>query len=647
MSTRDDRAAVPAQELPAQELPAQDPGMRDAPAPNCAVTPYGRGAGSARVRVFEWLDRVDADFVVSSYLSRRDARPAQLARRPAAVARAERRLRELADARPERLLLHREASPLSRGGLERRLMAAAGFAVYDFDDALQWDHGDGGLARRWAPKAAKALAAVGAADRVVAGCPVLADWASGYHHDVRIIPSCVDPASYLRKTGYELHDPPRLGWLGSPGNECYLLLVADALAEVHARTGARLTLIGTTRRSLGPLERLIDRVAWSEAVQRTVLAELDLGLMPLPDTPYSRGKCGYKLLQYGAAGVPAVADPIGVNEEILDRFGAAAPREPGEWTEVLLGLLDCSSDRRARLGARAHDVTRRQYSFQAWLPAWRSALELPPPAAPEPPTPPSPAPLHVHPAPPPPAPYAAGPGCSGLTAVRRPPAGPRRPASVRRAVDVAVGSLALVGLSPLLGGIALLVRGSSRGPAVYRQQRVGEGGAEFTLYKFRSMRWRSEGPELTGAADPRVTPVGALLRRAHLDELPQLVNLVRGDMTLVGPRPETPGMARRYPRDCRWVFDHRPGITGPVQLRASELAAPPDGVPDPEGYYLDVLVPRRVALDAEYLATRSPLRDLGLVLRTLRQVLGAVEPARADDVADLVPGRDHPEQALT
>lgn len=133
------------------------PGAMDSRIGNCVITPYGRGAGSARVRVFEWLDLVETDFLVSSYLARRDSKPSQLARRPAAVARAELRLREIANARPKRLLLHREASPLS-GGLERRLITRSDFAVYDFDDALQWDYGSGGLARRLAPKAGKALA---------------------------------------------------------------------------------------------------------------------------------------------------------------------------------------------------------------------------------------------------------------------------------------------------------------------------------------------------------------------------------------------------------------------------------------------------------------------------------------------------------
>jgi glycosyltransferase involved in cell wall biosynthesis len=344
----------------------------------CAITPYGRGAGSSRVRVFEWLDRVGTDFTVGSYLSLPDASATRLLRHPASLARAEWRLGALARARPRRLLLHREASPLSRGWWERRLLTSAEFAVYDFDDALQWDRGEGGLARRLAPKADKARLAVRHADRVIAGNAVLADWASRFHRDVVVIPSCVALEDYTRKPGYALRDPPRLGWIGSPHNEASLLLIAAALTEVHRRTGARLTLVGTTTPSLGGLESFIDRIAWSPASQRAALAGMDIGLMPLPATPYSVGKCGYKLLQYAAAGLPAVASPLGVNAELLRRFGMPAPRTQDDWTAALLALIDSHADARGRLGRAAREVTGRQYSYDAWLPRWAAALELGP-----------------------------------------------------------------------------------------------------------------------------------------------------------------------------------------------------------------------------------------------------------------------------
>jgi glycosyltransferase involved in cell wall biosynthesis len=340
------------------------------------VTPYGRQGGSSRVRVFEWLDRISAPAILSSYISHWNASPSHLARHPRAVLAAERRLRAMASSRPDRLLLHREASPLSRGKLERRLLARAEFAVYDFDDALQCDWGAGGFSRQWAPKAPKAHLAVQQADRVIAGSPVLADWASQHNADVVLIPSCVAPDAYRQKTEYELSDPPRLGWIGSADNEAYLLLVAPALCEIHRRTGARLTLIGTSRPNLGDLESFIDRVRWSEETQHARLAEFDVGLFPLPDNPYTRGKCGYKLLQYAAAGTPAVANPVGVNAQILSQLGMPAVCDDGQWIDAVLDLLAGSADMRASIGHRAREVVQLHYSYDAWLTRWQQALGI-------------------------------------------------------------------------------------------------------------------------------------------------------------------------------------------------------------------------------------------------------------------------------
>jgi glycosyltransferase involved in cell wall biosynthesis len=340
------------------------------------VTPYGRDGPSSRVRVFEWLDRIETPVSLSSYISHRNASPAQVARRPLAVLAAERRLRRMAADRPQRLLLHREASPLSRGSLERRLLSSSEWSVYDFDDALQWDWGEGGFLRRLAPKAVKAQIAVQHADRVIAGSPVLADWASAHNDDVVLIPSCVSPDAYRRKADYEVSDPPRLGWIGSSGNERYLRLVAPALQQVHRRTGARLTLIGTTRPSLGDLESLIDRVPWSEVSQHRGLGDFDVGIAPLPDEPYARGKCGYKLLQYAAAGTPAVASPVGVNAQMLSQLGMPAATDEGEWVDAILDLLASSTETRATLGRRARDVASRHYSYDAWLPRWKEAIGI-------------------------------------------------------------------------------------------------------------------------------------------------------------------------------------------------------------------------------------------------------------------------------
>jgi glycosyltransferase involved in cell wall biosynthesis len=273
-------------------------------------------------------------------------------------------------------LLHREASPLSRGDLERRLLSRTQFTVYDFDDALQWDRGEGGLYRRLAPKGPKALIAVRHADRVIAGNFALADWASKHNRDVIMIPSCVAPEAYRPKVDYDLSDPPRLGWIGSADNEAYLQLVGKSLFEVHRRTGARLTLIGTTRQTLGDLESIIDRVAWSETAQHALLAQLDVGIAPVPDEPYTRGKSGYKLLQYATVGTPFIASPVGVNRTILEQMGMPAPENSDDWVEGILELLGQPRAMRAAGGERTREVTQRSYSYDAWLSRWEKAVAI-------------------------------------------------------------------------------------------------------------------------------------------------------------------------------------------------------------------------------------------------------------------------------
>ena len=341
-----------------------------------AVTPYGRGAGSSRVRVFSWIERTQLSIKVHSYLSQHNADPRQLLKHPRRLLNAERDMRALAANRPRWLLLHREASPLSRGGLETSLLAAADFAVFDFDDALYEDRGDGAPWRRLAPKAPKALAAARQADRVVAGNDVLADWASQFARDVVVVPSCVAVEQYREKTDYRLSDPPRLVWIGSAGNEPVLLTIAPELSELNRRYGARLTLIGTTRPSLGPLEGMIDRLAWSERLQHDALATADVGLMPLQDDPYSRGKCGYKLLQYAAAGLPAVASPVGTNASILDALGLPHARSARDCYDAVSAIIELSQSDRATLGRRARERVIEQYSYDAWAGRWREAVGL-------------------------------------------------------------------------------------------------------------------------------------------------------------------------------------------------------------------------------------------------------------------------------
>jgi glycosyltransferase involved in cell wall biosynthesis len=193
---------------------------------------------------------------------------------------------------------------------------------------------------------------------------------------VVLIPSCVDPADYRPKQDHRVSDPPVLGWIGSPDNEALLATIGPALRELHRRTGARVRLVGTDRPSLGELETIIDRTPWSPGSQRELLATMDVGLMPLHDDPYSRGKCGYKLLQYAAAEVPAVASPVGTNRSILAALGLPAATSPEEWIGAVLGLLEASTESRAALGRQVRAEVTRRYSYAAWQQRWVDAVGL-------------------------------------------------------------------------------------------------------------------------------------------------------------------------------------------------------------------------------------------------------------------------------
>ena len=196
----------------------------------------------------------------------------------------------------------------------------------------------------------------------------------------------------------------------------------------------------------------------------------------------------------------------------------------------------------------------------------------------------------------------------------------------RRFLDVLIGGLLLVAVSPVLLIVAVLVLVTSSRPVLFRQARVGENGRSFTLYKFRTMRLLASGPEITAATDVRITRIGGFLRRTAIDELPQLWHVLRGQMTLVGPRPESAALAAGYPEACRPVLQARPGLTGPAQLRYRERSAvPPNGRTDVERWYLEVLVPLRVAADREYLDRPTVRRTLYYLLVTALFVVGLAD----------------------
>jgi len=196
----------------------------------------------------------------------------------------------------------------------------------------------------------------------------------------------------------------------------------------------------------------------------------------------------------------------------------------------------------------------------------------------------------------------------------------------RRAVDLLVAATLLVVLLPLVVLLAVLIRLDSPGWVFFRQVRVGRDTREFRMCKFRSMRRDAEriGPQVTGAADPRVTRLGRVLRVSKLDELPQLWNVLLGDMTLIGPRPEVPRYTAYYHPTERIVFRVRPGMTGPGQLYYStDHLAALDGAADPEREYLEHQMHDKLAVELDYLRHRSLAADLSILGGTVKVVLAA------------------------
>lgn len=185
--------------------------------------------------------------------------------------------------------------------------------------------------------------------------------------------------------------------------------------------------------------------------------------------------------------------------------------------------------------------------------------------------------------------------------------------------------------APLLGALALVIRLDSPGGSLYVAQRMGEKGRPFGLMKLRTMRQgaAASGPGISVARDPRVTRVGRLLRGTRLDELPQLWNVVRGEMRLVGPRPEDPRFVDTGDSLHRLVFQARPGITGIAQLLHTDEAASLDSM-DPETSYRTQVQPAKVAIDAAYLRRRSVGLDAWILARTALAV--ARRPPSVEDV---------------
>jgi lipopolysaccharide/colanic/teichoic acid biosynthesis glycosyltransferase len=199
----------------------------------------------------------------------------------------------------------------------------------------------------------------------------------------------------------------------------------------------------------------------------------------------------------------------------------------------------------------------------------------------------------------------------------------------KRVLDASLSLLGLIVLAPLFLICAVVIKFSSRGTVFFRQVRTGLEGEAFRLYKFRSMVCRPPGQEslLTASDDPRVTPVGSWLRKTKIDELPQLINVLLGQMSLVGPRPEVHRYTDKYTREQRRILSVRPGITGLASVAFASEEQLLAGQVDKERFYVTTLMPLKIELELEYCRDISLWGDLRILLQTLFAISGGPRPS--------------------
>lgn len=193
-----------------------------------------------------------------------------------------------------------------------------------------------------------------------------------------------------------------------------------------------------------------------------------------------------------------------------------------------------------------------------------------------------------------------------------------RSLALKRLFDIAASAIGLLLLAPVLLGIAIWIKRDSPGPVFFRQERIGRHGQPFRIYKFRSMRQDNTGLQITVGEDARITRSGRFIRAYKLDELPQLINVLLGDMSVVGPRPEVPRYVALYPAEVRAeVLSVRPGITdlASVQYRSESMLLAQSS--NPEQTYVDTILPAKLALCRQYVRERSFWLDLRIIGMTL------------------------------
>lgn len=338
------------------------------------LTRYERSGASSRLRLIQYAGPLGLQGISSSlqpffddrYLHRLYSGQSTLA--PTLVAYARRAWQLLKAGRGDLLWLEKESLPWLPWGIERFLLPRGVPLVVDYDDAVfhRYDlHRSAAVRRILGRKLDRLMAS---ASLVTVGNRYLADRAKmAGAPNVEIVPTVVDLTAYTRRPAPFSASAPTIGWIGSPSTWTeYMAPMMPLLAQAAEAAGARVAAVGAGRAAAA--HPLLDNLPWTEDSEVARIHEMDIGIMPLTDTPWARGKCGYKLIQYMACGIPVIASPVGVNAELVEHgVNGFLASSDAEWAEALQTLLH-DPDLRARMGEAGRRKVEREYSLQVWGP---------------------------------------------------------------------------------------------------------------------------------------------------------------------------------------------------------------------------------------------------------------------------------------
>jgi glycosyltransferase involved in cell wall biosynthesis len=261
------------------------------------------------------------------------------------------------------VVIHCELFPYVPALFERSLQWRGIPYVLDFDDAIfhNYDQHRQPLVRYFLGR--KMAAAIGGASTVLAGNEYLASYARQHNAHVEVLPTVVDPDRYARERRPRQSTEFTIGWIGSPSTAAYVQEIQPALERFFARSRGRLVLVGSGPLAMSGVPLEVHR--WSEPSEVDELGEFDLGIMPLPDTPWTRGKCGFKLIQYMAVGLPVVASPVGVNSTLVDHgANGFLATTSDEWVTALMALASDGATR-VRMGQAGRRRVAQEYSLRS------------------------------------------------------------------------------------------------------------------------------------------------------------------------------------------------------------------------------------------------------------------------------------------